>query len=77
MRLLPCASHLLVVPDRVYKQGFVDAAPHRAAAWTPFREWASDWLRVERISSEGDIQRTYLELLDGNVDPAAGTVVEP
>jgi hypothetical protein len=27
----PCASHLLVVPDRVNDKGFVDAAPHRAA----------------------------------------------
>jgi hypothetical protein len=47
-----------------------------AEAWAPFAEWASDWLRVERISSEDDIQRAYLELLDGKVDPAAGTIVD-
>jgi hypothetical protein len=35
---------------------------------------ASDWLRVERISSEDDIQRANLRLLDGKVDPTVGTV---
>ena len=27
--------------------------------------WASRWLRVERVSSEGDMQRAYPELIDG------------
>jgi len=27
---LPCASHLLIVPDRIDDKGFVDAAAHRA-----------------------------------------------
>jgi hypothetical protein len=36
----------------------------------------SNWLRVERISTEDDIQKAYVELLDGTVDPTAGTVVE-
>jgi hypothetical protein len=27
---LPCASHLLVVPDRVDEKAFLDAVPHRA-----------------------------------------------
>jgi hypothetical protein len=31
---------------------------------------------VEHVSSEDDIQQAYLDLLDGRVDPAAGTVVE-
>ena len=47
-----------------------------AEAWAPFAQWASDWLRVDRISSEDDIQRAYLELLDGKVDPSAGTIVD-
>jgi hypothetical protein len=67
-------------PDRITKRG-ADWGTAKldesvAAAWTPFAQWASDWLRVEHISSEGDIQRAYLELLDGKVDPTAGTVVE-
>jgi hypothetical protein len=67
-------------PDRITKRGAdwgtAKLDENVAAAWTPFAQWTSDWLRVERISSEGDIQRAYLELLDGKVDPTAGTVVE-
>ncbi|OBK30691.1 hypothetical protein A5634_15500 [Mycobacterium asiaticum] len=67
-------------PDRIKKRG-ADWGTARldqnvADAWTPFAEWASNWLRVERISSEDQIQRAYLELLDGNLDPAAGTIVD-
>ena len=67
-------------PDRIKKRG-VDWGTAKldqnvAEAWVPFAQWASDWLRVERISSEDDIQRAYLELLDGKVDPTAGTVVD-
>lgn len=67
-------------PDRIRKRG-ADWGTARldqnvADAWAPFAEWASEWLRVERISGEDDIRRAYLELLDGKVDPAAGTIVE-
>lgn len=67
-------------PDRIKKRG-ADWGPAKldqsvAEAWTPFATWASSWLRVERISGEDDIQRVYLDLLDGKVEPAAGTVVE-
>jgi len=67
-------------PDRIRKRG-EDWGTARlddnvAAAWGPFAEWASGWLRVERISSEEEIARTYDELLAGRVDPAVGTVVE-
>jgi hypothetical protein len=47
-----------------------------AEAWAPFAQWSSDWLRVERISGEHDIQRAYLKLLDGKVHPTVGTVVD-
>ncbi|HXM75446.1 MAG TPA: DUF2855 family protein [Thermoanaerobaculia bacterium] len=67
-------------PDRITKRGadWGTAKLDRnvAEAWAPFAQWASDWLRVERISREDDIQRAYLELLDGKVDPTAGTVVD-
>jgi hypothetical protein len=67
-------------PDRIAKRG-AEWGPAKleqnlADAWTRFAAWASNWLRVERISSEDAIQRAYLELLDGKVDPAAGTVVD-
>ena len=71
---------LFFAPDQAKKRsadwGQAQLDHKTAEAWHPFAAWASDWLRVERISSEYDIQRSYLGLLDGKVDPAAGTVVE-
>jgi hypothetical protein len=67
-------------PDRIRKRGedwgTAKLDENVAASWTPFAEWASGWLEVERISSEDEIAKTYDELLDGKVDPAVGTVVE-
>jgi hypothetical protein len=66
-------------PDRIKKRGAdwgtAKLDQNVADAWAPFAKWASKWLRVERISSDDQIQRAYLELLDGKVDPATGTVV--
>ncbi len=67
-------------PDRIKKRG-ADWGTARldrnvAESWAPFAEWASNWLRVERISSTDDIQRAYLELLDGKVDPTVGAIVD-
>jgi hypothetical protein len=67
-------------PDRITKRG-KDWGTARldqnvADAWVPFARWASNWLRVERISGELAIQQAYLELLDGKVDPTAGTIVD-
>src|SRR6185312_7674689 len=42
---LPCASHLLVVPDRINEKGFIDAAPHRAtlpSAYQGYRDVKTD-----------------------------------
>jgi hypothetical protein len=68
-------------PDRIKKRGAdwgtAKLDQNVADVWGPFAEWASKWLRVERISSDDQIQRAYLELLDGKLDPAAGTVVSP
>jgi hypothetical protein len=67
-------------PDRITKRGAdwgtAKLDQNVAEAWTPFAEWASKWLRVERISTQDDIQRVYLELLDGKIDPTAGTIVD-
>jgi hypothetical protein len=66
-------------PDRITKRG-ADWGTARldqnvADAWQPFARWASSWLRVDAVSTEDQIQRAYLELLNGRVDPTAGTVV--
>ncbi len=39
-----------------------------------FGEWLSGWLRIERGSGPEHLERTYLDLVDGKVDPAAGHV---
>ncbi|OBJ89914.1 DUF2855 family protein [Mycobacterium asiaticum] len=67
-------------PDRIKKRGAdwgtAKLDEQVADAWVPFADWASKWLRVERISSQAEIQRAYLELLEGKVDPTAGTIVQ-
>src|SRR3984957_2814005 len=67
-------------PDRIKKRradwGTAKLDQNVAEAWTPFAHWASHWLRVEHISSEDNIQRAYLQLLDGKVDPTSGTIVD-
>ncbi|RUP06069.1 MAG: DUF2855 family protein [Mycobacterium sp.] len=67
-------------PDRIKKRGAdwgtAKLDQNVADSWAPFADWASKWLRVERISTEDEIQRGYLDLLDGKVDPAAGTIVD-
>jgi Protein of unknown function (DUF2855) len=46
-------------------------------AWRPYVEWVRGWLRVERGSGPEDIERVYLELLDGRSEPAVGHVLSP
>jgi hypothetical protein len=66
-------------PDRIKKRGAdwgtAQLDQNVAEAWVPFARWASEWLRVESVSTEDEIQRAYLELLDGKIDPTAGTIV--
>ena len=67
-------------PDRIKKRGEDWGAAKLdqsvADAWVPFAQWASRWLRVDRVSTQRDLQQAYLELLDGKVDPTAGTLVQ-
>ena len=69
-----------IAPDRIKKRGIdwgtATLDQHVAQAWTPFARWVSERLRVERISTDTEIETAYLELLAGKVDPAAGIVVE-
>ena len=66
-------------PDRITKRGndwgTAELDRRVAESWAPFAQWAASWLRVERISTEDEIQRAYLDLLDGKVDPATGIIV--
>lgn len=67
-------------PDRIRKRGSdwgtAGLEEKVAAAWHPFADWASGWLQVQRISGEDEIERVYLSLLEGEVDPKVGHVVE-
>ena len=66
-------------PDRITKRGndwgTAELDRKVAESWAPFAQRAGGWLSIERISTEDQIQRAYLELLDGKVDPASGIVV--
>jgi len=68
-------------PDRLRKrtddwgpQGLNDRI---AEAWPPYVEWTRSWLTVEHGSGPDDVERIYLELLDGRSDPSVGHVLSP
>ena len=44
-------------------------------AWDPFGEWLSGWLRVIHGSGPKDLERAYLELVEGDNDPTTGYVM--
>ena len=48
-----------------------------ADAWTPFVDWADGWLEITRSEGLDSLEAPYRELLEGGVDPAAGTVISP
>jgi hypothetical protein len=66
-------------PDRIRKRGSdwgtakLDASV--AEAWHPFADWAGGWIEVERVEGNDEIERVYLQLLDGEIDPKTGHVV--
>jgi hypothetical protein len=66
-------------PDRVAKRGREwgreGLAERIAEAWHPYVEWTEGWLEVLHGSGEQDVQRAYLDLLDGRVDPAKAHVL--
>jgi hypothetical protein len=66
-------------PDRVAKRigewgrgGFEDRV---AEAWRPYLEWTGGWLETLHGSGPADLERVYLELLDGHIDPAQAHVL--
>ncbi len=72
---------LFFAPDRARKRGSdwgADGLEARIAeAWGPYVEWTGGWLQTSRESGFEAIERTYLELLDGRIDPARGHLLSP
>jgi Protein of unknown function (DUF2855) len=68
-------------PDRLKKRnedwGAEGLNERLADAWKPYVDWLRRWLRVEHGSGPEDVERVYLELLDGRSDPAVGHVLRP
>lgn len=48
-----------------------------AEAWTPFVGWAGGWLEIVRGEGGEAVKSAYLQLLDGETDPAVGHVLTP
>jgi hypothetical protein len=73
------APELFFAPDRFAKRTSdwgPDGLQSRVReAWDPFGEWLSGWLRVVHGSGPADVERAYLELVEGENDPATGYVM--
>lgn len=68
-------------PDRFAKRskdwGRDGLEARTAEAWRPFVEWTGGWLEVVHESGLEAVKRTYLELLDGDIDPSRAHVLSP
>ncbi len=66
-------------PDRVSKRskdwGRAGLGVRVAEAWLPFCEWAGGWLDVIRGDGFEALRDSYLELLEGRVEPNAAHVI--
>jgi hypothetical protein len=66
-------------PDRVVKRssdwGRAGLEQRLADAWHPYVEWADGWLKVIHGNGPEDLERAYLDLLDGRIDPATAHVL--
>jgi hypothetical protein len=70
---------LFFAPERVRKRtrdwGADGLSSRIADAWRPYVEWSSGWLKVVHGRGAGDVERAYLELLEGRSDPSVGHVL--
>jgi hypothetical protein len=61
-------------PDRVAKRtkewGRDGFEQRLAEAWRPYVEWCASWIEVIRGEGPDPLQRAYVDLLDGRIDPA-------
>ena len=46
-------------------------------AWTRFVPYVNRWMTIERSGGSAEIQRVYLDTLDGRADPRKGYVLSP
>jgi Protein of unknown function (DUF2855) len=73
------APAFFFAPNRVTKRS-ADWGPaglerQVAEAWEPFCEWASGWLEVDRGEGFDAVQRSYLDVLEGRVEPSRASVL--
>jgi hypothetical protein len=66
-------------PDRVAKRttewGREGFETRIAEAWRPYAQWCEGWLQVVRGEGPAALEQAYLDLLDGNIDPAKAHVL--
>ena len=75
------APEFFFAPDRVRQRsqdwGRDGLEQRTAAAWAPYAAWTAGWLEVLHDAGPAAVERVYLELLDGRVDPATAHVLAP
>jgi hypothetical protein len=73
------APTFFFAPDRVSKRttewGREGFETRVAAAWRPYAEWCRGWMEVVDGEGSAALERAYLDLLDGDIDPAKAHVL--
>ena len=73
------APTFFFAPDRVVKRskdwGGAGLEKRVADAWHPFCDWIGGWLNVARGNGFEAVQSTYLDVLEGRVDPTKAHVL--
>jgi NADPH:quinone reductase-like Zn-dependent oxidoreductase len=73
------APTMFFAPNRIKKRredwGGAGLDKRVADAWKPFVEWSAGWLDVQRAEGSDALRDTYLEVLEGKIDPKAGHVL--
>ena len=73
------APKFFFAPDRVTTRsrdwGPAGLQTRVADAWHPFCEWAGGWLEVVHGKGFEAVQRVYLDVLEGRVDPRTAHVL--
>jgi hypothetical protein len=66
-------------PDRLAKRsadwGRLELQRRASEAWRPFCEWVGGWLEVTHERDFDALQRVYLDVLEGRVDPKTANVL--
>jgi hypothetical protein len=73
------APKFFFAPDRVTRRshdwGAAGLQTRVADAWHPFCEWAGGWLEVVHGKGFDAVQRVYLDVLEGRVEPSTAHVL--